>query len=217
MALPMSTAVASMWPVRLASRRALVAIVVGVSLVHAAGWWAWRAGPTQVAPRAAQFAPGWQVRMVTRPAGGPDEAVLPAARLGLPQGLEQVPHSVPDALPEKPATGTPSGIVPAPGWHPTAFRPADELDVVPTPETGWWLDEALLQQQGRARLTLALWVSDQGQIVQWRLLHAEPPGDWVARALTRLPDTPMRPGQRHGQPQAAHLVIEIASDDESYR
>lgn len=214
----MSTAVASMRPVHVASRRTLVAIVVGVCLAHVAGWWAWRTGPTQLAHRAAQVAPGWQVRMVARPADrGPDDAGLPAAGLAPSQALARVPHRVPDAPPEKLATAAASGIVPAPGWHPTAFRPAHELDVAPTPETDWWLDEALLQQQGRARLTIALWVSAQGQIVRWRLLHAEPPGEWAALALTRLPQTPMRPGQWHGQPQAAHLVIEIASDDESYR
>lgn len=205
-------------PGRGATRGALVAIVVGVCMVHAAGWWAWRVAPAQLGHRPAQLAPGWQVRMVARSASRSlDDAVLPAAGQAPPPAMDPAHPRVPETLAEKPPTTTTSSLMPEAVWHPTAFRAADELDEAPTPETGWWLDEAWLQQQGRTRLTIALWVSAQGRIVQWRLLHAEPPGDWTTIALARLSETPMRPGQWRGQPQAAHLVIEIASDDESYR
>lgn len=183
--------------------RAVWGIAVGVCLAHAIAWMAWSRAPAS--PRAGPAASAVQVRLLAPPA----------------KGVTRPPDGRPGPRP-RPVDGgeapSPAGPGPhAPAWRAEAFEPAEALDTAPVPLTDWRLDEALLQQQGRARLTVALWVAADGRIAQWRLLRAEPAGNWAAQALVRLSDTPMQPGRRQGQARAARLVIEIASDDEAYR
>ena len=97
------------------------------------------------------------------------------------------------------------------------YLPAEQLDQGPTPEPGWILDEAALEQVGRASLRLRLWVSEKGRIDRVAVLHAEPPGDWVDHALRPLPSTPMRPAERDGRAVASTTVVELTANLETMR
>lgn len=99
----------------------------------------------------------------------------------------------------------------------STYVPAEELDQGPAPEPGWILDEAALEQVGRASLRLRLWVSEKGRIDRVAVLHAEPPGDWVDHALRPLPSTPMRPAERDGRAVASTTVVELTANLETMR
>lgn len=111
-------------------------------------------------------------------------------------------------------------IPPAAGGGATfasTYLSSDEIDQGPLPEPGWILDERVLEQVGRARMRLRLWVSDEGRIDRVAVLHAEPPGSWVDEAIRPLPDTRMRPAERDGRPVASTIVVELSADLETLR
>lgn len=97
------------------------------------------------------------------------------------------------------------------------YLPADQLDHAPSPEPGWILDEDAFSEVGAARMVLRLWVSAQGRIDRVAVLHAEPGGPWVDRAILPLPETRMRPGERAGQAVASTVVVELLADLETIR
>lgn len=97
------------------------------------------------------------------------------------------------------------------------YLPVEQLDRGPAPEPGWILDEAALEQVGRAHMRLRLWVSETGRIDRVAVLHAEPPGDWVDHALRPLPSTPMRPAERDGRAVASTTVVELTANLETMR
>lgn len=99
----------------------------------------------------------------------------------------------------------------------STYLSADEVDRGPFPEPGWILDESAFERVGQAHMRLRLWVSERGRIDRVALIHAEPPGEWVERALRPLPDTRMQPAQHNGRPVAATIVIELSADLESMR
>lgn len=97
----------------------------------------------------------------------------------------------------------------------SAYLPAEEVDRGPTPEPGWVLDEAALERVGAAHVRLRLWVSERGRIDRVVLIHAEPPGAWVERAIRPLADTRMLPAERQGRPVASTIVVELTADLET--
>lgn len=94
---------------------------------------------------------------------------------------------------------------------------ADQLDLAPSPEPGWILDEDAFSEVGSARMVLRLWVSAQGHIDRVDVLRAEPGGGWVDRAIRPLPETRMRPGERAGHAVASSIVVELVADLETFR
>lgn len=99
----------------------------------------------------------------------------------------------------------------------STYLSADEVDRGPVPEPGWILDEGAFERVGQAHMRLRLWVSERGRIDRVALIHAEPPGEWVERAIRPLPDTRMQPAERHGRPVAATIVVELSADLEAMR
>lgn len=99
----------------------------------------------------------------------------------------------------------------------STYLSADEVDRGPVPEPGWILDESAFERVGQAHMRLRLWVSERGRIDRVALIHAEPPGEWVERAIRPLPDTRMQPAERHGRPVAATIVVELSADLETMR
>lgn len=188
-------------------------------MLHAAMWAGWQAAQSS----------GWRAHagpvMAASP-HGPSMAVrwLPeVARQPLTGPLSEALASEPSASASwrgpanEPAGGAPAV---APGGQRGAvvdYVPAEALSNSPRPEPGWVLDEDALASVRQARLTMRVWVSAAGRVDRVVLLSAEPPGDWAERAVQRLPDTLMSPGFKDGHAVASTLVVEIASENESFR
>lgn len=187
--------------------RVVLAAAGAALLLHAAVWWCWQAGHSA----------GWPVDAGHALASGPVRGKAMEIRW-LPPKVAQPefqPASSTAAVAQAPVpeSATPSGRE----GVTVHYLPADALSDRPRPEPGWLLDEDALASVRQARLTMRLWVSAQGHIDRVALLSAEPPGDWAERALQRLPDTPMSPGWKDGRAVASTLVVEIASEIESFR
>jgi len=192
-------------------------------LLHAAMWGGWRAAQSS----------GWRVHegpVAGATVHGPSMAVrwLPEAdRQPLTGPLSEALASEPSASaswrgPANEFAAGPAGVAPAvaPGGRRGAvvdYVPAEALSDRPRPEPGWVLDEDALASVRQARLTMRVWVSAQGRIDRVALLSAEPPGEWAERTLQRLPDTAMSPGFKDGHAVPSTLVVEIASENESFR
>lgn len=100
---------------------------------------------------------------------------------------------------------------------PTVYWASESLQSSPRPQLGWVLDEEVLDGVRQARIFLQIWVSALGQIDQVQVLKAEPPGEWVHRALAHVAETAMLPGVKDGQAVPATVVVEIVSDVERFR
>lgn len=98
-----------------------------------------------------------------------------------------------------------------------SYLDVDQADVTPRPIHGWFLDEELLAEVGRARVLLKIWVSASGRIDHAEVLLTEPPGDWAVRALKPLLGTPMAPAQKDGQAVAVVTVVELQAENEQVR
>lgn len=98
-----------------------------------------------------------------------------------------------------------------------SYLDVDHADVAPRPIHGWFLDEELLAEVGRARVLLKIWVSASGRIDHVEVLLTEPPGDWVVRALKPLLGTPMAPAQKDGQAVSVVTVVELQAENEQVR
>ena len=99
----------------------------------------------------------------------------------------------------------------------TSYLDNDQADVTPRPIHGWYLDEEILAEVGRARVLLKIWVSANGKIDHAEVLLTEPPGDWVVRALKPLLGTPMAPAQKDGQAVSVVTVVELQAENEQVR
>lgn len=207
-------------------RGVVVAVVVALAL-HVLGTlalsgsgWVGRTGASRLASGqgsliesdAVAHASSLRVRLASAPARNA-AAPSPANNEGAP--------SEPGALPGGDAAQQLLNQAPPAAGGSAAFAstylPADEVDQGPVPEPGWILDEGALEQVGRARMRLRLWVSDGGRIDRVAVLHAEPSGAWVDRAIAPLPDTRMRPAERGGRPVPSTIVVELTADLESMR
>lgn len=188
--------------------------------------------------RAGWAGQGWSSRLVTAVRGGSDVAASPVGAAGLHVRLAHVaspiaPTSelsstmVGGTLPDSAqrtgvdeAENLLNATAPAAGGSAslaTSYLSAEEVDRGPTPEPGWVLDEAALERVGPAHMRLRLWVSERGRIDRVALIHAEPAGAWVERVIRPLADTRMLPAERHGQPVASIIVVELRADLETMR
>ncbi len=188
------------------------------ALLHAGLWWGWQAVHQGNLP-------GHATHAVGRPsAQGASVQVRLMASLATPAGAQPeaalLEGAVSDALLRSlpPSAAGHTALKPAGRQGVAAnYLPAETLSDSPRPDPGWLLDEEALSSVRHARLTMRLWVSAEGRIDRVALLSAEPAGDWVERAVQRLPETPMLPGLKDGRAVPSTLVVEIASEIERFR
>lgn len=187
-------------------------------LLHAGLWWGWQVvrqgawpGPaTQWAGLRSTQGSAVQLRLMASPAAQED------ARPDAVASADVVPDALLQSLPP-PAAGHAAATPAGRQGVAAIYLPAEALSDSPRPDPGWLLDEEALASVRQARLTMRVWVSAEGRIDRVALLSAEPAGDWVARAVQRLPETPMLPGLKDGRPVASTLVVEISSEIERFR
>lgn len=142
--------------------------------------------------------------------------VTPATPGGAGDVTERAPGDLATASPRRvdvPAS-LPAG---APDLAPMRYESSDSLQSSPRPLVGWVLDEEVLDGVRQATLMLQLWVSSQGRIDRVQLVRAEPPGEWVSRALANFSDTAMVPGVKDGRDVPSILMVEIVTDLEKFR
>ena len=197
---------------------AVVLHVFGALALSGAGW-AGHGKPSRLAsghggmgePGSRGAATGLQVRLAGAPHPMPELSVPleeEASSVSLePSAIDDAPRLLSESAP---AAGGQAAFA-------STYLSADEVDQGPVPELGWILDESALEQVGRARMRLRLWVSENGRIDRISVIHAEPAGDWVERAIRPLPDTRMRPAERDARPVASTIVVELSSDLETMR
>lgn len=189
-------------------------------LLHAVLWWGW-----QVARHGAVPGPATHSHWAGLPSAQ-DGAVQLRLMASPPPQADAKPDAtasedaVPDALLRSlppTAAGQTSASAAAQQGVAARYLPAEDLSDSPRPDPGWLLDEEALASVRQARLTLRVWVSAEGRIDRVALISAEPAGDWVERAVQRLPETHMLPGLKDGRPVPSTAVVEISSEIERFR
>ncbi len=186
--------------------------------LHAVLWWGWQVARQGALPGPATHREGLQsvqdgavqLRLMASPAAqtyARHDAAAPA---------DAVSDALLQSLPPTEA-GQASASAAGQQGGATRYLPAEDLSDSPRPDAGWLLDEEALASARQVRLTMRVWVSAEGRIDRVALLSAEPAGDWVKRAVQRLPETRMLPGLKDGRPVPSTVVVEISSEIERFR